>query len=95
MQTRFIVAAVLLSVFADAPVNLVYAQADQQTKVEKKAKKGSANRECRRVKETGSRIAKRICKKPEQWAREEELARENIEQTREGANRNTSVAGQQ
>jgi predicted naringenin-chalcone synthase len=86
--------ALLLGALALFPLSAVYAQAEKQQQVEKK-KQGSANRECRRIKETGSRIAKRVCKKPEQWAREEQIARENIEQSREGANRNTGVSGQQ
>jgi hypothetical protein len=86
--------ALLLGALALSPVSSVYAEADEQQQVEQK-KKGSANRECRRVKETGSRIAKRVCKKPEQWAREEQMARENIEQSREGASRNSGVSGQQ
>lgn len=96
MQAGSIVAVVLmLSAFMLAPAGQVYAQAETEKKLEKKTKRGSANRECRRIKETGSRIAKRVCKKPEQWARDEEMARESVNQTREESNRNTGAAGQQ
>ncbi|MCR9260251.1 MAG: hypothetical protein NXH95_11050 [Pseudomonadaceae bacterium] len=96
MQAGSIAAAVLmLSALMFTPVGHVYAQTETQQQLEKKTKKGSANRECRRIKETGSRIAKRVCKKPEQWAREEEMAREAVNQTREESNRNTGAAGQQ
>jgi hypothetical protein len=85
----------LLAVAVIAPVSSVYAKAEGTEQSGKKVKKGKENRECRRVKETGSRIATRVCKNPQQWVREEDAARENIEQTREGANRNTGTAGQQ
>ncbi|XOV84978.1 MAG: hypothetical protein ACFHXK_07600 [bacterium] len=95
MQTGAIgFAVLLLGVLVLLPVSSVSAQMDKPQQVEKK-KKGSPNRECRRVKETGSRIATRICKKPEQWAREEQLARENVERTRQGATRNIGASGQQ
>lgn len=66
----------------------VDANKDEQTK---KAKKAKEKPECRRVRETGSRIASRICKKPSQWAREQENSRESVERSIEGARRNTST----
>lgn len=78
-----------------APMSLVHAGVEGTEKVARTAKKDQASRECRRIKETGSRIAKRVCKHPQAWEREEAMAKENIEQTREGANRNTAVSGQQ
>ncbi len=73
-----------------APVQL--AQADQ---VEKKAPKQKQKRECRRVRETGSRIATRVCKKPREWARVDAAGRESVERSVERANRNTGTASSQ
>ena len=70
-----------------------FAHANEQTillasddKAEK-AKKKKDKRVCRRIKVTGSRIKERICQKESEWKRQEEIARENVNQTFEESNR--------
>ena len=78
------------SVSAQAP--LLVAQVDSEAA--KKAKKAKNKRVCRYVKETGSRIRERVCRKQKDWDRIEERAKENVRDAYDGSNRNTTGAGE-
>ncbi|MEM7100977.1 MAG: hypothetical protein AAF541_22145 [Pseudomonadota bacterium] len=80
----------LQNVAAQAP--LLVAQVDQ--KAAKDAKKAKNKRVCRYVRETGSRIRERVCRKQKDWDRMEERAKENVRDAYDGSNRNTTGAGQ-
>lgn len=67
---------------------VLIAQAEQDNKAVKPKKE---KRECRRVRQTGSRIASRVCKKPSEWARISENSKEAVERSIEGTHRNTGT----
>ena len=69
----------------------VLAQSDAQTvaQTEKEKKKAANKRVCRYIRETGSRIRERVCRKQKDWDRIEEQAREDVQRAYEGSNRNT------
>ena len=75
-----------------AAPSVALAQADQQAvaQTEKEKKKAANKRVCRYVRETGSRIRERICRKQKDWDRIEEQAREDVDRAYEGSNRNTT-----
>jgi len=106
-MTKCVSAVALIVILGTFPVTLSHASSSaaaptsqmQLAKVDakaekkaKKAKKAQKKRECRRVRETGSRIASRVCKKPEQWAREEEHAQEMVRRSSDGARRSTGAS---
>ncbi len=51
--------------------------------------KAQNKRVCRYVRETGSRIRERVCRKQKDWDRIEERAKENVDRAYDGSNRNT------
>jgi len=81
------------SVQADAastePTLLARAEVAQAEQDNKEAKPKKEKRECRRVRQTGSRIASRVCKKPSEWARINESSQEAVRRSVDGSNRNT------
>lgn len=77
-------------VVAETPVLLAQADAQATAKAEKEKKKAKNKRVCRYVRETGSRIRERVCRKQKDWDRLEEASRENVERAYEGSNRNTA-----
>jgi len=53
----------------------------------KKTKKTPDKRVCRYVRETGSRIRQKVCRKQKDWDRIEEASQESVERSAMGAKR--------
>jgi hypothetical protein len=92
--TRAVIAVALLGLSMTAPVVASVASAEplllaQTEKADKKVKPKKEKRECRRVRNTGSRIASRECKKPSEWARISEASQDAVRNSVEGTKRNT------
>ena len=66
--------------------------AEETQKAEKKSKKDANKRVCRYVKETGSRIRERVCRRQKDWDRIERVSKENIERSQIGSKRSQSGA---
>ena len=77
------------------PQPLLLAKVDTQDGKAKKAKKKKPKKICRREKETGSRIAKRVCRTEEQWASQDGNTRDSLDRTYEESRRNTATVGSQ
>ena len=48
------------------------------------------NRECRKVRSTGSRIPERVCRRESEWRRIEENSRQSVEDSLERSRRDTN-----
>ena len=75
-------AALSLQVVAVSP-----SHADDQVK---KTKKNPDKRVCRYVRETGSRIRQKVCRKQKDWDRIEQASKETVERSSMGSKRNRS-----
>ena len=63
---------------------------DEAAKRRAKKKKAANKRVCRSMRETGSRIKQRVCRKQKDWDRSERVAQENVERSYQGGRRDTS-----
>ena len=106
-KSRWVLLSVcLIGLFSITTVNPVFAnesplliaQATAASKADEKAQKKAQKKEknkrvCRYIKETGSRIKERVCRKQKDWDRLEERGRESAERAKEGGTRNTAQGG--